>query len=122
MVADSKTPWSGFPNPLVPSLTHPGGLGNPPHTINDRWITGQRKTPAEHYCQKPRVAILIAGAVPISQVARLFPAWFKRRFQFRVARVDVRRVCLSPFAPRKYFRGAKGDVALTPSPCYPRNS
>ena len=50
-----------------------------------------------------------------------FSALFKRRFQFRVARVDARRVCLSPFAPRKYFRGAKGDVA-TPSPCYPRNS
>jgi hypothetical protein len=25
---DSKNRWSGFPNPLVPSLAHPGGLGN----------------------------------------------------------------------------------------------
>ena len=34
----SSARWSGFPNPLVPSLAHPGGLGNPPHTINDAGI------------------------------------------------------------------------------------
>ena len=36
-------------------------------------------------------------------------------------------VCCPPglfvaFGSAKVFRGAKGDVALTPSPCYPRNS
>ncbi len=34
VLVDSKNAWSGFPNPLVPSLTHPGALGRPPHTIN----------------------------------------------------------------------------------------
>ncbi len=37
MVAGSKKPWSGFPNPLVSSLAHPGGLGNPPPHHQRRW-------------------------------------------------------------------------------------
>ncbi len=44
----AKARGAGFLNPLVPSLTLPGGLGNQPHTINDRWITGQSKTRVEH--------------------------------------------------------------------------
>ena len=42
-------------------------------------------------------------------------AWFKRRFQFRVARVDARRVCLR-------LSRSERRRCLTPSPCYPRNS
>ncbi len=34
-VVDSKNLWSGFPNPLLPPLTHPGGLENPPQTTNN---------------------------------------------------------------------------------------
>jgi hypothetical protein len=57
VVVDSKNRWSGFPNPLVPSLAHPGGLRNPPHTINDAGIGLEiapraRSTPTFH---QPRV-------------------------------------------------------------------
>ena len=62
VLVDSKNPWSGFPNPLVPSLTHPGGLGNPPHTVNDRWITGQSTTRVERWCQSGSQAIVELGA------------------------------------------------------------
>ncbi len=34
-VVDSKNLWSGFPNPLLPPLTQPGGLENPPQTTNN---------------------------------------------------------------------------------------
>ena len=38
MVVDSKNRWSGFPNPLVPFLTHPVGVGKPAYTNNDAGI------------------------------------------------------------------------------------
>jgi hypothetical protein len=49
-------------------------------------------------------------------------AWFKRRFQLRVAGVDARGVSLSghpaqarvPLRESTPFRGAKGDLTLTP--------
>ena len=34
---------------------HPGGLGNPPHTFNNRWIIGHSKTRAAHYLGRARL-------------------------------------------------------------------